>query len=81
MTAQRKIYIMKQTNDIEILYTVENGDQYAEEVDSDVFRKFLLIYGKHCKIARAIDREKGIKPSGYELDDWFINKELEDEKK
>lgn len=51
---------------------------FSEEFDSEILRRFCLLYGLYSKRGREADRTEGIEPSGYELEEWYINKRLED---
>ena len=57
----------------------EGDREHHAIIDKDVLGKFILLYDEWNKIGRQVDRNYGIKPHGYELEDWFINKRLEAE--
>jgi len=56
----------------------EYGIEQREKIEKETLGRFILIYSVYSKAGREADRASGIAPYGYELEDWFINKRLED---
>ena len=62
---------MDDTDYVEVLW--DEGVPCSDSIDKEVLRRFILLNCRDCERGRQYERSIGMPPSGYELEDWFID--------
>tara|TARA_R110002126_G_scaffold137783_1_gene282158 strand:- start:212 stop:421 length:210 start_codon:yes stop_codon:yes gene_type:complete len=55
------------------------GISHVALVPDEALHRFVLLYCKYCAGGRNSDRDFGQPESGYELEDWYKERRIDDE--